>query len=124
MPLSDEEKRILSQIEQQFYESDPEFAHEVRSTTLYSHAFRYVKYGLVLFVAGLVLMVATLRTLPLAFAGVAVMFGSLLLIERNIRKMGRAGWEQVTRQMRTGGVKDYFGSAGQRMKDRFRRDER
>ena len=39
MPLSEDEQRILHQIEQQFYESDPAFAQQVSQTTLYRHAF-------------------------------------------------------------------------------------
>ena len=32
MPLSEDEQRILHQIEQQFYESDPDFAYNVSQT--------------------------------------------------------------------------------------------
>ncbi|HAF67718.1 MAG TPA: DUF3040 domain-containing protein, partial [Acidimicrobiaceae bacterium] len=34
MPLSDDEQRILHEIEKEFYDSDPEFAREVGETTL------------------------------------------------------------------------------------------
>ena len=43
MPLSEDEQRILQQIEAQLYESDPALAREVATTTLYSHAFRNIK---------------------------------------------------------------------------------
>ena len=40
VPLSEDEQRILSEIEQQLYESDPALAREVGSTTVYTAAFR------------------------------------------------------------------------------------
>ena len=40
MPLSEDEQRILQEIEQQLYASDPELAREVSSTTVYRHAGR------------------------------------------------------------------------------------
>ena len=46
-----------------------------------------------------------------------------MFIERNARKLGRAGMEQMTKSMRARGVRDAFGNAGQRMRDRFKRDE-
>jgi hypothetical protein len=75
------------------------------------------------FVAGLVLMVATLSTLPLAFGGFLVMLGSTIFFERNLRKMGRAGWQQWTGNMRAAGMKDAFGTAGKRVRDRFKKDD-
>ena len=36
VPLSDEEARILREIEQQLYESDPDLARHVSTTTVYS----------------------------------------------------------------------------------------
>ena len=37
MPLSEDEQRILQEIERNFYDSDPAFAREVSTTTLYRH---------------------------------------------------------------------------------------
>ena len=34
MPLSEDEQRILTEIEQRLYESDPRLARDVRSTTV------------------------------------------------------------------------------------------
>ena len=53
MPLSEDEQRILNQIEQQFYESDPAFAQQVSQTTLYRHAFGRVKWGILGLIVGL-----------------------------------------------------------------------
>ncbi len=124
VPLSEDEQRILHQIEQQFYESDPEFARSVSQTTIYRHAFRNIKWGVLLFLGGVVMLLFTLSVhFLLAFVGVLIMLVALMFIERNARKLGRAGMEQMTKSMRARGVRDAFGNAGQRMRDRFKRDE-
>jgi Flp pilus assembly protein TadB len=124
VPLSEDEQRILHQIEQQFYESDPDFARSVSQTTIYRHAFRNIKWGVLLFLGGVVMLLLTLSVhFLLAFVGVVIMLFALLFIERNARKLGKAGMEQMTRSMRAKGVRDAFGNAGQKMRDRFKRDE-
>ena len=124
MPLSEDEQRILSEIEQQLYASDPQLVREVSSTTIYRHAGRNLKWAGLGFLAGLVFMVLTFTTsIVLAFAGFLAMLGSAILFERNLRKMGRAGWQQWTETVRTSGVKERFGTAGDRMRERFKRDE-
>ena len=124
MPLSEDEQRILQQIEAQLYESDPALAREVASTTLYSHAFRSLKLAAVGFVFGCIVMVATLGiSFMLAFVGFLVMLASALVFVRSARALGRAGLEQMTQSMRSAGLRDYFGTTSQRMRDRFRNDE-
>ena len=57
MPLSEDEERILSEIAQQFYADDPEFARGVGETTLYTHTVRRMKWSGLGFVAGVVFLV-------------------------------------------------------------------
>jgi hypothetical protein len=122
MPLSEDEQRILSQIEQQFYESDPAFAATVRETTLYRHAFRKVKWAALGLVFGLAFLVATLQVHVLvAFLGFLIMLACAFVIERNVRSMGRAGLEQVTASFRQGKLREGFGSG--RFTQRFRKDD-
>ena len=123
MPLSENEQRILQEIEQQLYDSDRDLARKVGSTTIYRHAGRNLKWAGRGFVAGLVFMVLTVQTLPLAFAGFLAMLGSGIVFQSNLRKMGRAGWQQVTGNMKAGNVKGYFGDAGKRVRKRFKREE-
>ena len=124
MPLSEDEQRILQEIEQQFYETDPGFAREVGSTTIYTHALRNLKWATAAFVVGLIFLVVTLSTSFLvAFGGFLMMLASAFWFERNARRLGKAGLEQVTRSMRASGMRDYFGGAGRRMRDRFRKDQ-
>ena len=124
MPLSEDEQRILQEIEQQFYATDPAFAREVGSTTLYRHAFRNLKWATLGFVAGIGLLMYTLvfsNFVVAFFAGFGVMLASAVWFERNARKLGRAGLQQVTSSMRAAGLRDAFGSTRQKMRNRFRR---
>lgn len=125
MPLSEDEQRILSEIEDHLYESDPELAREVSQTTIYTHAFRNLKWATLGFVLGTISMVALLSvSFIFSFVGVLVMLFSLLWGFDNLHKLGRAGIEQMTSGMRTtNGFKDAFGGAGAKMRDRFNRPE-
>lgn len=125
MPLSEDEQRILQQIEQQFYETDPALARAVGSTTLYRHAFRNLKYATGLFLLGVIVLVWSLVIVGYvaAFAGFLLMLGAALWFERNARKLGRAGLQQVTATMRAAGLRDALGKTRNRMRDRFRRND-
>lgn len=124
MPLSEDEQRILSQIEEQLYETDPALAREVGSTTVYTHAFRNLKWATLGFVVGVVFMIATLSvSYWLAFVGFLFMLASALFFESNARRLGRVGLEQMTNRIRGGSMmRDYLGSTGERMRERFRRE--
>lgn len=124
MPLSEDEQRILNQIEQQFYESDPAFAQSVSQTTLYRHAFRNIKWALLLFAVGLAFLIATLQVhFAVAFIGFVVMLGAAFIMDKNARKMGRAGLQQVTGTIRGGRLKDTLGGAGDKMRNKFKRED-
>ena len=126
VPLSEDEQRILQQIEQQFYESDPGFAGELGTHTLYVHHLRRMKWAGVLFVVGVVILVMSLwqeSTFLAAFAGFVVMLGAALWFEHHLRKLGRAGMAQFADSMKATGVRDYLGTSGQRLRERFRRTE-
>ncbi|MGC1511761.1 MAG: DUF3040 domain-containing protein [Acidimicrobiales bacterium] len=124
MPLSEEEQRILQEIEQQLYASDPGLVREVSATTIYTHAGRNLKWATLGFVAGVVFMVVTLAASPvLSFVGFLGMLASAIFFERNLRKMGRAGWQDWTQSMRRAGLGDQIGSARKRLQDRFKREE-
>ena len=125
MPLSEDEQRILSEIESHLYESDPELAREVAETTVYTHAFRNIKWAALGLLAGAVLMIWLLSvSFFLSFGGFLVMLLSLLFLERNARRVGKAGLGQMTQAMRGGGLRNVVGGAGSRMRERFDRDSR
>jgi hypothetical protein len=128
VPLSEDEQRILHEIEQQFYESDPAFAREVGKTSLYRHAGRNLKWAALGFVLGFGLLIASFAySLVLGFAGFLVMLGCAFVFERNLRKMGKAGWREMTGKGRAANkatnVRNTLGDAGKRLRKKFRKEE-
>ncbi|HEX6310029.1 MAG TPA: DUF3040 domain-containing protein [Acidimicrobiia bacterium] len=125
MPLSEDEQRILKEIEANLSATDPALVQQVSETTLYRHATRAIKWAVVGFLAGLLLLLFTFtKTLALGVVGFLVMLGCLLVIERNVRKMGKAGFESLTSSMRGGGaLKGRLGEASRRWRERWKRDE-
>ena len=124
MPLSEDEQRILREIEENLSATDPKLVQQVSDTTLYRHSARVIKWAVVGFVAGLLLMVFTFTTtLILGVVGFLVMLGCALAIEHNVRKLGRAGMESLTGSMRNGALKNMLGNAGSRWRERFGRDD-
>lgn len=124
--LSEDEQRILDEIESHLYVSDPELVREVTETTVYKHALRNIKWAAFGLFLGVVLVVVMLAffSFVFAFGGFLVMLVSLLFLERNARRIGRAGWEEITRAMRRQGLRGVMGGASSRMRDRFERDGR
>ena len=124
VPLSEDEQRILLEIEQRLTEEDPDLVREVASTTVYTHALRNLKLATALFVLGVVVMIWLLGTHAiLAFGGFLIMLVAAVIFERNARRLGKAGVQQMTQNLRGNRVKDYFGSTSQRMRDRMRRED-
>ena len=124
MPLSEDEQRILREIEENLSATDPKLVQQVSDTTLYRHSARVIKWAVVGFVAGLLLMVFTFTsTLILGVVGFLVMLGCALTIEHNVRKLGKAGMESLTGSMRNGALKNALGNAGSRWRERFGRDD-
>ena len=124
VPLSEDEQRILSEIEQQLYESDPALAREVGSTTVYSHASRNLRWAVFGFLVGLAVMIFTLTTsFWLAFLGFAIMLAAALYFEQNARRLGRAGLQQLSQSMRSGGLRNIVGGENSGLRDRIRRTD-
>ena len=101
MPLSEDEQRILAEIEKNLHESDPRLAKEVGETTVYRHALGSLKWSVLGFLIGVAVMIATLQIhFMIAFCGFLLMLLSALGFERNMRLMGRAGMNQVSSAFR------------------------
>lgn len=127
MPLSEDEQRILGEIEQNLRASDPDLARQVGSTTVYTESVRRLKWGVFGFILALIGSVLLLAVSYLAaFAGFLVVFALAIFLETNARQLGRAGMNEATQAMRnngSGSLKDYFNDASAKAKDRLRRPE-
>lgn len=124
MPLSEDEQRILGEIEANLRASDPDLARQVGSTTVYTDSLRKLKWGVVAFVAALVASILLLSVSYLfAFAGFLAMVGAAVFIEANARRLGRVGLNEATQAIRGGSLRDYFNNAGTRARDRLRRSD-
>lgn len=124
MPLNEDEQRILQEIEDQFYATDPGLAQQVSETTIYRHAARSIKWAALGLVVGFALLVATFQgSLLLGFLGFVGMVASAFVIERNLRKMGKAGLDAFSASMRGERLRTMFGDAGRRMRGRFNRGD-
>ena len=123
MPLSEEEQRMLAEIERQFYETDPDLAKTVRSTTVYRDAGRSLRRSVLTLMAGfLFLLWSFTQALLLGFVGVLVMLGSAIMIERSLRRMGKASWAAVSKSMRSGAISTTLAERRRRAKEFLKRD--
>lgn len=100
MALSDDEQRILRQIEQEL-QSDSKFAQAVSPSGLYTHSVRTVRWAVVGLVISLALLIALLQVHFLgAFAVFVAMLALVVIIERNARAMGKAGIQDMAGAIR------------------------
>jgi hypothetical protein len=110
--LSDDEQRILRQIEEQL-QTDERFAQAVSSSGIYRHSVRTVRWAVVGAVVGLVAMVAMLQVhFLVSFVAFLWMLGCTLVIERQVRLMGRVGAKDIAESLRP----------VSRLRERFTRD--
>ena len=106
MPLSDNEQKILAEIEKHLHESDPRLAREVSETTIYRHALGSLKWSVAACVVGLVVMVAALQVhFTVAFLGFLMMLGAALGFKRNFRLMGRASMNTMSEAIKAAATK-------------------
>ena len=123
MPLSDDEQRILLEIEKEFYDSDPILAREVGEASLYKHSLRNIKWAVCIGVFGLVGVVASLQIhFAAAFASFLIMFVCTVVVERNLRKMGKAGLRKVSGSVKSGQVRQNMGGLGEKIRNRLKRE--
>jgi hypothetical protein len=124
MPLSEDEQRILQEIEAQFYANDPQLAQQVSETTLYRHASRNIKWAALGFVVGFVVLLTSFASSTFfGFMGFLAMLGCAFVIVGNVRKMGKAGLESITASVKGKRLKSMFGDAGKNFRKPFRKDE-
>lgn len=127
MPLSEDENRILNQIEQRLYAEDPASAERISATTLPRYLARNCGWAALGFVAGLVvLLVGFTTSWVLGLLGFVIMVGSAVVFVQNLRMMGRHGLRRLSTSLQERSWSTLAGDTGRRLRRRFGdgRDER
>ena len=100
MPLSEDEQRILREIEDRLYESDPALANEVRTRTVHTAVLRRIRLAAVGMVVSLALTIFLLSVhFLLAFVGFLGTFALGAVIESGIRQLGQDGMGELFSQV-------------------------
>jgi protein-S-isoprenylcysteine O-methyltransferase Ste14 len=125
MPLSEHEQRLLDQIERALYAEDPKFASNVRGARMRSLSHRRRIQGIVLFVLGLLLLVAGVVVpfrpvgIPvISVLGFLVMFAGAVVAIFSRRTAGDSRRAGSSDQSAAGQGRS---TLAQRMEQRFRR---
>ena len=125
MPLSEDEQRILTEIEQQLYATDPQLAHQVASATPYSQPARIVRFATLGLVVGLAFTLLLLQVhFMVAFlVGFGLMVVSGTYLVGALRQIGKVSLQHVSESMRSSGLRDFFSGASDRARGRFQQGQ-
>ena len=131
MPLSDNEQRLLEQMERALYAEDPKFASTMRGAARRSRSARRLMIGIAAIVVGLVLLVVGVaqQAAPLGVLGFISMLAGTAYAVSGHRKGGPSGVVQGNGAVRpAAGAKGSKRRGGfmQRLEQRWdrRRDDR
>ena len=117
MPLSEDEQRILQEMEQKLYEGERAFTGRVRSDA--SHHHRPIRWSVVIFVAGFAVILLSFRSsLLLATFGFLVMVLAALTFDRSVRQSMLAG-KSESGPGKHRPIAGDFGGMGRRLRSRF-----
>ncbi len=128
MPLSDNEQRLLEQMERALYAEDPKFASAMRGAARRPGTGRKMLLGIVGVVLGVVLLIVgvVINVVPLAVLGFLCMLAGTAYALSALRRTGPAGVVAANGTVRAaGGKRRSAGSFMQRMEQRWdrRRDQ-
>jgi cobalamin biosynthesis protein CobD/CbiB len=123
VPLSEDEQRILQDIERSFYENDPKFAESVSKPGFYRHAKRNVRLAVGGLVLCLVVLLATFISLPpVAFVAFIGMVGCAFVMVQNVRNMGSAGLKDAADSQKAREFNDSLAEQRRNLRRKFRED--
>lgn len=90
MPLSEDEKRILAEIEEGLYKSDPSLSRDIGTSGQESGSLTKTRTAVLGIAAGLLVVLVTLEIKLLSLAGVVLIFASALLLERTLHRQNQS----------------------------------
>ena len=124
MPLNEHEERILHEIEQGFYDHDPESARRIESTTLDTYLARNCRWAAVGFVVGLIILLAAFASSWIVGVfGFVIMLASAVMLIQNLRKIGRRGIEELRQSIGSRSLPDVIEDATRRLRRRLGRED-
>jgi hypothetical protein len=99
VPLSEEELRLLEQMERALVAEDPKFASTLRGTRMRQHARRQMIAGIFVFLVGVTLLMsgAVFQIIPLGIFGFVVMLASAYFTLTSWRGQSRAAFQGESR---------------------------
>ena len=125
MPLSEEEQRLLEQMEEALAAEDPKFVSTIRGSSSRSRSRRIALASTIGFVAGVaILMTGAVTALPpVAVAGFVVMLGCAYVAVTHWRRVGEPELPSNVHSISKGKSKQSTQPSGfmNRMEDRWRR---
>lgn len=121
MPLSEEEQRILQEMEQKLYADDRGLANQFAHRRGGQRAGRSCRWAALSFLAGFVLLLLSFRTsVALASAGFVVMLFSALFFERNLRQLDGPFFGSFSRALRRRGLGGEISDLHRRIRQHFK----
>lgn len=123
MPLSEDEQRILQQIEQRFYAHDPRSAERL-GTTLPRYLARNCRWSAAVALVGLVILLASFASnWVVGVVGLAILLAGAIGLTQNLRRMGEHSWQQMTQTLRSHDVNETLDDARRRFRRRLGGDD-
>lgn len=121
MPLSEEEQRILAEIEASLLASDPHLVKNVSTGPVTKQGRRRIRLAVLGFVVATVAVILLLQVnFILAFIAFLAAFGALAYVQADIRAMVTGHFSKAREDLRAG-IKDSMRNVGERG-DRHDRD--
>lgn len=100
MPLSEEEQKMLEEIERNFYDNDPTLAKSVRAAMVDERPSRSGVVGVAGIVGGLVLVVVGLsRHVAFSYLGFLAMVAGALSLEQHLRHFATEALRAITERL-------------------------
>jgi thiol:disulfide interchange protein len=101
MPLSEEEQRIIKEMERHLLNEDRDFVSRVQSETIYKHLGRKLLLGVIGVIIGLIWLIYFLQvSVAAAFVGFIIMIAFALWMESNLRKLSKVSVEEVSNSIK------------------------
>jgi hypothetical protein len=123
VPLSEEEQRILHEMEQKLFEHERGFPGRAQPKAPRTLASRSMRWSAVVFVIGFAVLLVSFRSsILIGTFGFLLMLAAALLFERNARQVFGRGDVSPRPRARPRPFSEEFSMIGRRLRSRFGRE--